>query len=118
MTINFEKDEHVVIDMSEYTRKMVDELKKKYDISGEAATIAKEKVFGPSEGELMNDEMVADFHRYVAKGLFSATRGRPNARTVMAAMTVRVRNPRESDWAMLVQYMRFMDQTRNDVLTL
>ena len=118
MIINFEKDEHVVIDMSEYTGKMVDDFKKKYDIDGEAATIAKEKVFGPSEGELLNDEMAADFHTYVANGLFSATRGRPDARTVVAVMTTRVRKPRENDWAMLVQYMRFMDQIRNDVLTL
>ena len=97
----------MIVDMSKYTRKMVDNFKKKYDLSGTAKTFAKENLFHPSEGELLDAERAADFHTYVAKGLFSGQRGRLDARTVVSAMTTRVKEPRESDWEILLHYMRF-----------
>ena len=62
--------------------------------------------------------MVADWHMYVAKGLFPATRGRPDAKTFVLAMATRVKEPKESDWEILLHYMRFLDCTQSNVLML
>ena len=118
MTLDFRKEGCMIVDMSEYTGKMVEELKEKYELCGMAKTFAKESLFHPSEGELLSAEMAANFHMYIAKGLFSRQRSRPNAKTVVLAMMMRVKEPRESDWEILLQYMKFLDSTWSKVLTL
>ena len=45
MTLDFRKDGCMIVDMSEYTGKMVDEFKEKYELTGTAKTIAKENLF-------------------------------------------------------------------------
>ena len=71
MVLDFRKKGCMIVDMSKYTGTMVDNFKKKYDLSGTAKTFAKEHLFHPSEGELLDAKRAADFHMYVAKGLFS-----------------------------------------------
>ena len=98
---------------------MVTDFEKKYGVlPGMTNVIAKENVFGPSKGKLLNTEMADGFHTYVAKGLFASTRGRPDSHTVVLLMMTRVKEPRESDWEKLLHYMRFMKHTKDAVLTL
>ena len=67
----------MIIDMSKYTGKMVTDFEKKYGVlNGTAKTIAKENVFSPSKGKLLNAEMAADFHTFVVKGLFASMMGK------------------------------------------
>ena len=68
-------------------------------------------MFGPSKGKLLDTVMAANFHTFVAKGLFASTRGRLDSWTVVASMTTRVKEPKESDWQKLVYYMTFMKCT-------
>ena len=50
MVLDFRKEGYMIVDMSKYTGKMVDDFKAKYELSGMSKTIAKEHLFGPSEG--------------------------------------------------------------------
>ena len=97
MVLDFRKKGSMIVDISTYTSKMVDNFKEKYELYGMLKAITKENLFGPSEGKRLDARMVADFHMYVAKGLFSGQRGRPDAKMVVLAMTTRVKEPRESD---------------------
>ena len=118
MVLDFRTKGKMIVDMSKYSRKMWRDFEEKYGKLGTAKTIAKEGVFAPSEGEVLSKEMAEDYHHFVARGLFSATRGRPDEQTVISAMAGRVKEPRQSDWDMLLHFMRFLKATWEDVLTL
>ena len=51
MVLDFRNKGCMIVDMSKYTRKMVDDFKAKYELCGMVKTFAKESLFRPSEGE-------------------------------------------------------------------
>ena len=54
----------------------------------------------------------------MAKCLFLAKRVRPDIQTTVAVLCSRVQAPGRKDWSKLVRMMKFLSQTRDDVLTL
>ena len=53
-----------------------------------------------------------------AQGLISCKRARPDISPVIAYLTTRVREPNEDDWKKLVRMIKYLDQTKQDCLTL
>jgi hypothetical protein len=58
------------------------------------------------------------FHTTTAQGLFLCKRGRPDICPAIAYLSTQVRNPNQDDWTKLVQMMKFLIQTKEDILTI
>jgi len=58
------------------------------------------------------------FHTFVAKGLFVCKRARPDIQPAIAFLTTRVKESTRQDWEKLKRMMSFLNETKNDVLTL
>jgi len=58
------------------------------------------------------------FHKFTAKALFSSKRARQDMSPVASVLCARVKSPGRNDWNKLVRMMKFLHETRNDVLTL
>ena len=98
MVFDFRTEGNLIVDIIKYAGKMVEEFKAKHDLHGTTKVIAKENVLAASEGNLLNKEIKEEFHIFIAKGLFTSKRGRPDFQTVVLAMTTRVKELRTSDW--------------------
>ena len=66
----------------------------------------------------MDTKRREEFHTVVAKGLFACKRARPDIQHVIAYLFARVRKPNEDDWRKLLRLLQFINDTRDDVLTL
>ena len=58
------------------------------------------------------------FHKTKAQGLFLGKRGRPDLQPIISVLCTRVKHPGRNDWRKLVQMMKYLYYTRNDVLTI
>ena len=54
----------------------------------------------------------------VARGLFLAKRGRPDILPTIAYLCTRVKDPTVEDWKKLMQLMKYLNGTKNEILTL
>jgi hypothetical protein len=75
-------------------------------------------LFELGDGEPLPAAMAEQFHTTVAKGLFLCKRARPDIHLVIAFLCTRVRQPTWIDRGKLVRMMRYLNGTREDVLTL
>ena len=66
----------------------------------------------------LNKKMQEQFHRSTYQALFLYKQGGPNIMPAVAFLTTRVKEPTQQDWKKLVKMMKFLKQTKNDVLTL
>ena len=88
MKFEFSKNGKVIIDMSDYIIRTIDEFREKgYKLDGTAETPAGNDLFSASVGELLQGEKKEDFHTFVAKGLFAAKRARPDIQPTIAALS-------------------------------
>ena len=62
--------------------------------------------------------MCEDFYKFIAKGMFASKRTRPNTNPTIAVLLTTVWKPNMDEWAKLVRYMKFVERTKKDVLTL
>ena len=115
---DFSKKGKVIVDMCDYMKKICTDFKEKYVIEGTAPTPATNDLFKKGDGPKLDAEMKEDFHTFVARGLFACNRGRPDTNPTIAVLATRVRDPNTDDWKKLVRYIKFVDRTKNDVLTL
>ena len=106
------------MDMRDYMKKIAADFKKKYVIKGTAPTPAADDLFKLGDGPKLDAEMKEDFHTFIARGLFACNRGRPDTNPTITVLATRVRDPNTDDWEKLVRYIKFVDKTKNDVLTL
>ena len=104
--------------MRDYMKKIAADFKKKYIVKGTAPTPATDDLFKLGDSPKLDAEMKEDFHTFVASGLFACNRGRPDKNPAIAVLVTRVRDPNVDDWEKLVRYIKFVDRTKNDVLTL
>ena len=58
------------------------------------------------------------FHTWVAKALFACKRARPDIHHTTTLLCTRVRSPKEDDWNKLIRLLKYVNGTREDVLTL
>ena len=66
----------------------------------------------------MNKKQAETFHTIVAKGVFVVKRARPDIQTTIAYLCTRVSKPTEGDWSKLVRLIKYLNGTKNMVVTL
>ncbi len=58
------------------------------------------------------------FHTFVAKDLFHSKRARQEIQPAIAFLATRIKNPTESDWNKMKKVMGFLQDTKDEVMTL
>ena len=126
LRLDYSQPGKVSIDMRDYVKHIVDsfpqdQLGKPRDPSLESKIPAPwtEKLFQvDEESPPLPKDQAEQFHTTTAQALFACKRGRPDICPAVAFLTTRVREPNESDWKKLVRMVRFLRDTKEDVLTL
>ena len=117
MILDYSKPGKLIVDMREYIKRMIEEFE--YEIPGKAKTPVAEHLFKINNMcEKLNSKMAADFHTFVAKGLFACKRGRPDIHLAMAFLSIRVTEPDTDDWKKLLRMMSYLKANEELVLTL
>jgi hypothetical protein len=120
MRLDYGKTGKIQIDMREYIQVMLQEFPNNLSKGRPAPTPAGPDLFGQSEDnteplEPMDRET---FHTIVAKGLFLASRGRPDIQPTIAFLCTRVNEPTRNDWIKLRWMMIYLRGTIEIVRTL
>jgi Reverse transcriptase (RNA-dependent DNA polymerase) len=115
MTFHFKSDK-VVISMTDYIKRLVDEFPEK--INGTAPTPAAEDLFAEGKGAKLDPAKSKTLHTWVAKALFACKRARPDIHVATTLLCTRVKSPNQDDWNKLIRMLEFLNGTRDDVLTL
>ena len=120
MILDYSEKGKVKIDMKTYVKDMIEEFPEKLKSTHTAQTPATENLFSPGKKGVkpLSKEKTEKFHTVVAKGLFLMKRARPDIQTAIAYLCTRVKNPDESDWVKLVRMMKYLNGTKEKVLTL
>ena len=117
MHLDFRTKGKLKVDMRKYvadTYKMFPE-----DLGGYVTTPAAEHLRTIDENaEKLDDGKKQVFHTITARSLFCGKRARPDLQPTIAFLCTRVREPDVNDWKKLRRLMKFMEQTKEDVLTL
>ena len=99
MMLDHSEPGKIKVDMTEHVGKMVEEFEMECELPKSAKTPAAEHLFKINDKcEKLNEKMAGDFHTYAAKGLFICKQGRPDAQTLVAFLTARVKQPDQDDW--------------------
>jgi hypothetical protein len=120
MKLDYSVPGKLIIDMKKYVEEMLNEFKIKLKTDDTAKTPAGDDLFDQKGGESkkLNEEMKAHFHTVVAKGLFLSKRARPDIQPTIAYLCTRVREPTEADFGKLLRMMKYLNGSRDEVLTL
>jgi hypothetical protein len=117
MTLDYSEANFMKIDMTEYVRKILDEMPA--DMSGTATSPAADHLFQIVDGIELLDAATSDFfHATVAKLLFLCKRGRPDIQTAIAFLCTRVQQPTKHDHNKLARVIKYLRQTDSLVLRL
>ena len=116
MILDFSKKGKVMVDMTGYVKKMLEEFPEV--LKDNVTTPASDKVFDVDESPKLEARRAELLHMFVAKALFIAKRGRPDIQVPVAFLCTRVQKPTEQDWYKLIRMMKFLKRTKADVLTL
>ena len=117
MTLDYSVDRKVIVDMTAYAKKLLDELPTSF--RGTATTPAASHLFDVNENcEKLDKDDAEFFHHVVAQLLFLGKRGRPDLLTAIAFMTTRVKAPDVDDYKKLQRVTKYLDSTSKLVLTL
>src|SRR5210317_1489638 len=118
MKLDFSKSGKVIIDMKEYVQNMINDFSVNLEDSS-SNTPAGDWLFETrNNSKNLNDNMAQEFHTMVAKGLFLCKCARPDIQTTIAFLTTRVKEPDEDDWKKLLRMMRYLNGSKDLVLTL
>ena len=118
MKIIFKDDGSVEIDMKDYVNEMLQEFPIKFKSEGKYTFPASATMFSKDTSRTLEKSRSELFHRFVAKALFLCKRSRLDIQPAVAMLCTRTKSPNETDWSKLVQMMKFLHLTRDDVLTL
>jgi hypothetical protein len=58
------------------------------------------------------------FHSFVMKCMFLSKRGRPDIQIGVPFLSTRVKQPTKCNWNKLLKILKFLNQTKNEVITL
>ena len=118
INIWFKKDGSVEIDMKECIRNMLQEFPVKFKTEGKCAFPASVMMIGDDTSGKLDKHRSELFHRFVAMVLFVCKRPRLDPQPNLATLCARTKAPNETDWGKPVQMMKFINATKDDVLTL
>ena len=118
MILDYSSKGKVIVNMTKYVEDLINGFPIKFKKEQVALTPAGEKLFEIGQGKRLEDKRREIFHSTVAKGLFLAKRGRPDIQQTIALLCTRVREPNESDWNKLIRMMKYLNGSKDKVLTL
>ena len=118
MTFDYSEKGKVKIGMVDYVTAMVEDFPIKLGPDDVEADPAPDKLFSEGTGPKLAPKDSETFHTFVAKGLFACKRVRPDIHTSIAVLCTRVKQPNQDDWSKLMHLMRYLNGSRDDVLTL
>jgi hypothetical protein len=117
MTLDYKESGCVKIDMTEYVKKIDEEMPE--DMDGTATSPAADHLFQIIDGiELLDEAKAEFFHATVAKLLFLCKRGRPDIQTAIAFLCTRVQHPTRHDYNKLSRVIKYLRKTADLVLRL
>ena len=117
MRLDYSGQVKVKIDMTEYLKKILDDLPDKYQ--GEAITLAENNLFEENEtARNISNRDAQAFHTIVVKLLFLCKQVRPDIITGVDFLTTRAREPGKDDKNKLGHTLKYLISTRNLLLTL
>ena len=119
MTLDYLKKGQVSIDMSDYVKTMLNDCPATKFKKGKVKTPWNESMFKVKESSPpLEDHLKEQFHKTTYQGLFLSKRGCLDLMPGIAYYTTCVQNPNWDNWAKLRQLMSFLNQTKEDKLTL
>jgi hypothetical protein len=104
--------------MKDYMAGMVDNFSMKFTAKDIVHDAASGELWAEGDATELDQKQREEFHTMVAKGLFACKRTRPDIHLMISHLCTRVRNSNEGDWKKLVHLLKFINGTRDDVLTL
>lgn len=118
MILDFTTEGKLRLDMVEYTKQMIKDFP--YDLRGKPMNCPwTEKLFKVDKtSKALDEKRKKMFHTFVMKGMFLCKRGRPDIHTGITFLSMRTGNPNNGDWEKLLRLLKFLNQTKDDVLTL
>ena len=121
MILDFTTPKKVKIDMRRYVADMIETFPVKLSEDDTAETPASDNLFTKATGKKarpLDKKRKEEFHTTVAKSLFLCKRARPDVQPTVAWLCSRVKDSDESEWTKLVRMMKYLNGTREKVLTL
>ena len=119
MTLDYSVPGQVSVDMKRYVRDMLQQFPQEYLKGSKVKSPWNDNLFQVGKDSPALDKARKEtFHTATAQGLFLCKRARPDISPAIAFCTTRVQVPTEEDWDKLVRMMKFLDRTKDDLLTL
>ena len=117
MKLGYRVQGKVKIDMTDYLKKVLDDLPNKYQ--GRAITTTANHLFEVNNTtRKLREKDAQAFHTVLAKLLFLCKQGHPDILTGVAFLTTRVRDPDEDNGKKILQILKYLSGTRDLVLIL
>ena len=109
----------VTIQQFEYLQSMVEEFETKYPLHKKPVPMPySNNLFNINKSPKLDKTCQADYHTYMAKGLFACKRARPDIQLPISFLSTWVKEPTEHNWIKLHRMMKFIRDTIDDPLTL
>jgi hypothetical protein len=118
MALDYCKRGEVKINMTKYVGNMLNNFPVKLRKKDVAKTPAGDNLFNLGTGAKLDTKRAEIFHTFVAKGLFLCKRARPNIHQAISVLCTRVRDPNQADWEKLMRVMKYLNDTKEENLTL
>ena len=118
MTLDYSEKGKVKVDMRNYVKSMIEYFPTKLNENDVVSTPANENLFKKDNSKQLDQKKAEIFHTVVAKGLFVSKRARPDIQPTIAVLCTRVKDSNEGDWKKLLRLMKYLNGTREMVLTL
>lgn len=74
-------------------------------------------MFEVVNSEYLDTEKRELFHCVVAQNLFMSKRGKQDTQPTIAVLCAQVQKPKEKDWSQLVRHVKWLYETKDDVMT-
>ena len=106
----------LILDMSDYVKKMVGDFPVRLDRKRSVRTPALENVFNEPKGKPLSKAQAEVFHTFIAKALFLSKRARLDIRPTVSVLCTCVKEPTIFEWDKLLRMMKFLHSTQDKVL--
>ena len=118
MKIDYSQKGKVRFSMPDYINRMLEDVPSEL-MQGPSSTPAPNQLFRINpDAEKLDTSSAILFHHLTAQLLYLGKRTRPDLLTAVSFLCTRVQNPDVDDWKKLGRCLRFVKNTKHDILTL
>ena len=115
MTLDFQIPGVVMLDMSFYIKKMIEEFPEK--LTGKVKCPWNKNLFKVDEkSSKLPQEKIKIFHTFVMKGMFLCKRARQDVLPGIIFLTTRVKDPNQEDWIKLTRILNYLKTTEKEIV--